>query len=167
MLNIKTQIKNFSSLSILNFANYFFSLIIFPYIVRVIGIEKFGLINFAAAFVAYFGLLSDYGFSWSATQLISINRNEKTKIDKNYSAVLSIKIILIIISFMLLSIIVFSLVRIIKLKSTELNYDFNRIYWDGRDQDGDLLANGTYLYKVILHSGNTTKNVIQKLAIIR
>lgn len=68
---------------------------------------------------------------------------------------------------MLLSIIVFSLVRIIKLKSTELNYDFNRIYWEGRDQDGDLLANGTYLYKVILHSGNTTKNVIQKLAIIR
>ena len=68
---------------------------------------------------------------------------------------------------MLLSIIVFSLVKTIKLKSKELNYDFNRIYWDGRDQDGDLLANGTYLYKVILHSGNTTKNVIQKLAIIR
>ncbi len=105
----KTQIKNFSSLSILNTANYLFSLITFPYVVRVIGVEKFGLINFAAAFVAYFGLLTDYGFSWSATQLISINRNEKTKIDKNYSAVISIKIILIIISFILLSIIIFSL----------------------------------------------------------
>ena len=58
-------------------------------------------------------------------------------------------------------------VRVIKLKSTELNYDFNRIFWDGRDQDGDLLANGTYLYKVILHGDNTTKSVIQKLAIIR
>ena len=54
-----------------------------------------------------------------------------------------------------------------KLKSTKLNYDFNMIYWDGRDQDGDLLANGTYLYKVILQSGNTTKSLIQKLVIIR
>ncbi|MCH7826365.1 MAG: flippase [Bacteroidetes bacterium] len=104
----KTQIKNFSSLSVLNVANYFFSLITFPYVVRVIGVENFGLISFAAAFVAYFGFLTDYGFSWSATQLISINRNEKTKIDKNYSAILFIKIILIIISLILLSIIVFS-----------------------------------------------------------
>ncbi len=103
----KTQIKNFSSLTILNIANYVFSLITFPYVVRVIGVEKFGLINFAAAFVAYFGLLTDYGFSWSATQLISLNRDEKSKLDKNYSAVISIKIILILISFILLSLIIF------------------------------------------------------------
>ncbi|MCH8942573.1 MAG: hypothetical protein IIA48_09085 [Bacteroidetes bacterium] len=51
-------------------------------------------------------------------------------------------------------------------KYTKLNYDLNRIFWYGRDQDGDLLANGTYIYKVILHSGNTTKNIIQKLAIV-
>ncbi len=105
----KTQIKNFSSLSVLNIANYVFSLITFPYVVRVIGVEKFGLINFAAAFVAYFGLLTDYGFSWSATQLVSLNRDEKNKLDKNYSAVISIKIILILISFLLLTIIIFSL----------------------------------------------------------
>jgi len=105
----KIQIKNFSSLSVLNITNYVFSLITFPYIVRVIGVEKFGLINFAAAFVAYFGILTDYGFSWSATQLVSLNRDEKNKLDKNYSAVISIKIILIVISFILLSIIIFSL----------------------------------------------------------
>ncbi|PIW68909.1 MAG: flippase, partial [Ignavibacteriales bacterium CG12_big_fil_rev_8_21_14_0_65_30_8] len=108
-LRYKTQIKNFSSLSILNFFNFVFSFITFPYIVRVIGVEKFGLINFAAAFVAYFGLLTDYGFSWSATQLVSLNRNEKLKLDKNYSSVISIKIFLIILSVILLSIIIFSI----------------------------------------------------------
>lgn len=107
-IKYKTQIKNFSSLSILNFSNFAFSFITFPYVVRVIGVERFGLINFAAAFVAYFGLLTDYGFSWSATQLISLNRNEKIKLDKNYSAVISIKIILIILSLILLSLIIFS-----------------------------------------------------------
>jgi len=59
------------------------------------------------------------------------------------------------------------LVKEMNLTSRELSYDFNRIYWNGRDRDGDLLANGTYLYKVILYDENKTKSVIQKLAIIR
>jgi hypothetical protein len=59
------------------------------------------------------------------------------------------------------------LVKVIYKKSYELNYDFNRIYWDGRDADGDLLANGVYFYKMILKKGNTTQDVTQKLAIIK
>ncbi len=59
------------------------------------------------------------------------------------------------------------LVRNIVKHSSELNYDFNRIFWDGRDEDGDLLANGVYLYKVIMEKGGKTIDVTQKLAIIR
>jgi hypothetical protein len=59
------------------------------------------------------------------------------------------------------------LIRVIDKKSNELNYDFNRIYWDGRDSQGDLLANGVYFYKMIMKKGDKTENVIQKLAIIR
>jgi CARDB. len=59
------------------------------------------------------------------------------------------------------------LVKVIYKKSYELNYDFNRIYWDGRDADGDLLANGVYFYKMILKKGNMTQDVTQKLAIIK
>ena len=46
---------------------------------------------------------------------------------------------------------------------------FVKIYWDGRDQDGDFLGNGLYLYKVILNSLDNTKNseALGKLAIIR
>lgn len=103
-----TQIKNFSALSILNFANYIISFITFPYIVRTIGVENFGLLSFASAFINYFGLFIDFGFSFSAPQIISINRKNKNDLNKNYSAVLLIRIILIAVSLLLISIILLS-----------------------------------------------------------
>jgi len=59
------------------------------------------------------------------------------------------------------------LIREIKLTSSDLKYDFNKIYWNGRDEDGDVLANGVYLYKVIMKAGNKTEDVTQKLAIVK
>ncbi|MBU1100991.1 MAG: type IX secretion system sortase PorU [Bacteroidetes bacterium] len=46
---------------------------------------------------------------------------------------------------------------------------FVRLSWDGRDEDGNMLANGTYLYKVNVETvdGEYSKNVLGKLAIIR
>lgn len=46
---------------------------------------------------------------------------------------------------------------------------FVRINWDGRDQDGNIIANGTYLYKIIVKNleGDFTKSVLGKLAVIR
>ena len=59
------------------------------------------------------------------------------------------------------------LVKVIEKNSPELRTDFNRIYWDGRDEDGDRLANGVYLYKMYIKKGDRTESVTQKLAIIR
>lgn len=39
----------------------------------------------------------------------------------------------------------------------------NTIEWDGRDRDLDQIANGIYLYKVIVEFKNTKKEVIQKI----
>lgn len=49
---------------------------------------------------------------------------------------------------------------------------FNRfvlVDWDGRDYDGNILANGTYLYKLIVKStdGEFSQNVLGKLAVIK
>ncbi|MBX2975913.1 MAG: T9SS type A sorting domain-containing protein [Ignavibacteriaceae bacterium] len=59
------------------------------------------------------------------------------------------------------------LIREIKKNSSELNADFNFIQWDGRDQDGDKIANGVYLYKVIARLGDKTEHITEKLAKIR
>lgn len=59
------------------------------------------------------------------------------------------------------------LIREIKVDKSQLNFDFNRIFWDGRDEDGDLLANGVYLYKIISTDDDETVSVTSKLAIVR
>jgi len=48
-----------------------------------------------------------------------------------------------------------------------LQVGFNRIYWDGRDQDGDEIANGLYFYKVIAKNNGVIKTAIQKLAKVK
>jgi len=89
-------LESFISLSALNVMNYLFPLITVPYTVRVLGVEKFGLINFAQAFIQYFVIITDYGFNLSATQEIARNRANKEKISHIFSAVFVIKSVFMI-----------------------------------------------------------------------
>lgn len=57
--------------------------------------------------------------------------------------------------------------RLIKDISSPARVGFNQIYWDGRDNDGETMANGIYLYKLILEGSGKTETAIQKLAILR
>ncbi len=43
----------------------------------------------------------------------------------------------------------------------------NIVEWDGRDDDGDIIANGTYLYKLVLEDNTSRATETKKLAVLR
>lgn len=102
----KTILENFSSLSVLQTINYLIPLIILPYLIRVIGPEKFGLIAFAQSLIQYFVILTDYGFSLSATKKIALIGLHHGKTHAAFSSVMTVKFILTTISFIILLIII-------------------------------------------------------------
>ncbi|MFH1735089.1 MAG: type IX secretion system sortase PorU [bacterium] len=51
---------------------------------------------------------------------------------------------------------------------SSFNYDDDRLVWDGRDEKGDMLSNGAYIYKVIAENGAGARDeAIGKLIVMR
>lgn len=107
----RVLVENLFSLSALQVVGYILPLITLPYLVRVLGVDKYGLVNFATAFVTYFLILTDYGFSLSATREISVHRHDTKKVSEIFSSVMIIKSLLMILSLVILSIVVFSFAK--------------------------------------------------------
>lgn len=96
-------VKNIRSLFALQIINYLLPLVTVPYVVRVVGIENFGLLSFGLAVAAYCNLVCDYGFNLSATREISLNRDNHNELLKIYSSTLTVKIALCLGCFVVLS----------------------------------------------------------------
>ncbi|HWQ81221.1 MAG TPA: C25 family cysteine peptidase [Ignavibacteria bacterium] len=57
--------------------------------------------------------------------------------------------------------------RVIQTINANLSIGYNQIFWDGRDADGDYIANGVYLYKLIIEGDNKKETALQKLVILK
>jgi PST family polysaccharide transporter len=95
--------SNFISLSFFQFANYIIPLIIVPYLVRILGAENFGKINYAQVFASYFTILISFGFEYTSTKEIAENRNDHKKIQDTFNATLQLKAILFFVSCVVFS----------------------------------------------------------------
>lgn len=103
----KVLIQNFSYLSALQFFNLLIPLITYPYLIRVLGKETYGLVVYAQAIVGYLVILVGFGFNISATKEISVHRGDKSKLSEIVSSVLVIKAVLFAISAFILIVLLF------------------------------------------------------------
>lgn len=105
---VRVLLSNFFSLSILQVVNFILPLLTLPYLVRILGYERFGLLAFATATVTYFQIITEYGFNLSATKEISLNRENQGKLNEIFSTVMFIKITLTALSLSVLTILLFT-----------------------------------------------------------
>lgn len=94
------------SLSVLRGFQFLIPLITLPYLVRTIGMENFGLVNFSLSLGMYFGAIIQFGFGITATREIARHRNDLSKLAQIYSATLTASVILALISAVLFILIV-------------------------------------------------------------
>lgn len=59
------------------------------------------------------------------------------------------------------------LIKEIAVPYSEMKIGLNSVLWDGKDADGDEVANGVYLYKLITKYKDKTKTTIEKIAKVK
>ena len=75
---------------------YLAPLIVLPYLVRVIGPAKFGIISFAQAIAYYFALLPDIGTNLYAPREIALIKDNREGLSKFVTGVLALKALVLI-----------------------------------------------------------------------
>jgi PST family polysaccharide transporter len=103
----RTLLTNIFSLSGIQIVNYALPVLTVPYIVRVIGPDDYGLVNFAQAFSAYFILIVSYGFDFTATREVAVYRDDKEKLSEIFSSVITAKILLFVLTLLIFIPVVF------------------------------------------------------------
>jgi PST family polysaccharide transporter len=97
---------------VVQFSSYFMPLLTLPYLSRVLGPEKFGLVAYAQAFMWYFVTLTEYSFNLTATRRIAAAQGDPEEISKTFSAVMASKLLLTVLGLAILLATVFALPKL-------------------------------------------------------
>ena len=103
---VKRVFKNLFSLFFLRGSLHLLHFITYPFLMRMLGVERFGLVVFAQSVIMFFSIITDFGFNLSAVKEISIERENKNKVDEIFSSVFFIKLFLAMTSFLVLLLII-------------------------------------------------------------
>ena len=104
----RALILNFGSLAGAQAISLIIPLLIYPYLISIIGVANFGMVALAQSLVTFFVIVVDYGFNLTGNRDASRNRSDPKKLSLILSTVLSVKIVLTLLSFLLLSVLVFA-----------------------------------------------------------
>ena len=87
-------IVNFFSLSLINGVSYIIALFLIPYLLYVLGEERYGSYLFIYVISQYLMLVGNYGFKFSATRLISVHRDDRKKVNEIFNATMWARLLL-------------------------------------------------------------------------
>ncbi|CAI8728186.1 Flippase [Priestia megaterium] len=90
-------VKNIFQMGIIQLINYAFPLVTVPYLLRTIGVSNYGLLSVEISIVQILLILSDYGFAFTATQKIALNKkidNQLVSIIYSFKAIIGSVILL-------------------------------------------------------------------------
>ena len=90
--------RNLSYVTLSQAANYLIPLITIPYISRVVGVEKYGALEFSYTIVLYFIQIVEYSFDITATRRMAVISNNKILVSRLFSAVFWSKALLWLLS---------------------------------------------------------------------
>lgn len=107
-----TLISNFCSLVTLQVLNVVLPFLTMPYLISVLGIEKYGLLGFANTIALLFCVFVEFGFNNSATREISAIDQQRDSVQQIFNEVLSTKIFLLTIVLILYCVFVFSIPKL-------------------------------------------------------
>lgn len=114
-------IRNIKLMGLMQIANYLLPLVYIPIISRIIGPEKFGIINYTATLVAYFTIFISFGFEYSAIRIIAADPENKDLINKTFNRVFNAQIFLSLIIFLVY---ILTLMTIASLYANKTIYSF-------------------------------------------
>lgn len=86
--------RNIVSMLIWQGGNYLVPLVTLPYLSRVLGVDTFGHVAFAYAVVAYFVMITEWGFSLSSSRLISRNADDRAEVTRIFWNTLNAKLMI-------------------------------------------------------------------------
>ncbi|MBU2900557.1 oligosaccharide flippase family protein [Maribacter dokdonensis] len=101
----KGILKNFGYLTVIQLFNLIFPIIIYPYIIKTVGTENYGLVLFAQSIIIYFSLVVNFGFTVYGTNEVSTSNNNKANLSRIITDILMIQLILICLTFLVIGII--------------------------------------------------------------
>jgi len=102
-------IENYFFMTALQVINSLFGILIYPYLIRVLGANSYGLYVFAFSVTTYFISFISFGFTFPAVKAIVENKNNLDEKSKIVSSVLTAKYYLSLISTVVFGILIFTI----------------------------------------------------------
>ncbi|GHU81790.1 hypothetical protein FACS189415_0870 [Bacteroidia bacterium] len=98
----KPMAQNFVALVLLQGINYLLELLSAPFLIRMLGIERWGLVFFGYTVMQYLVLFADFGFNLAGTKYISAHQKETEMVNRYLNSAFTCRIIIGILCFVAL-----------------------------------------------------------------